>query len=190
MADPKQPRVAWVALKQAEKGVSHGVTGMTVLSGQVLCSADGSAPNYAHIVTAFKYAANGAPIAAEGPVGTFALTPDTQFAVATQQACRHLPRVEQQFVGDYKPDAHYPPGAIRQRHEGVTVVGYRVDEGGTVGSANVWVVTSSGFTELDAAALAAVSQWRLKSAAAGTQASTNITFSLNALSSETKVPNR
>lgn len=94
MADAKQPRAAWVALKQAEKGLSHGFTGLTILSGEVLCGADGSAPNYAHVVTAFKYAANGAPLAADGPVDSLALTPGTQFGEAARLACSHLSRAQ------------------------------------------------------------------------------------------------
>lgn len=85
-----QPHVAWVALKQAEKGINGGFTGLTAIGGQVLCGTNGSAPNYAHIVYAFQYAANGAPISSEGPVGTFALTPGTEFADAVKQACEHL----------------------------------------------------------------------------------------------------
>lgn len=90
MADAKQPHVAWVALKQAQKGVGHGFTGITILSGQVQCGPDGSAPNYAHVVTAFNYAANGAPLAADGPVGSLALRPGTTFASAVKDACSHL----------------------------------------------------------------------------------------------------
>lgn len=54
----------------------------------------------------------------------------------------------------------YPPVAVRQRHEGVTTMSFTIAENGTV--KNVTVSKSSGYDELDQAAIACVSQWQYR----------------------------
>ncbi len=174
----ERPGNIHLAVKRAMKGAGSGFTSIQILDGEAICPANGVGPNYLHNVMDFSYDSRGVPTSGGMVAAVFALERGSILAEAAKHVCLHMDRSLSQ--GDFKPDAKYPTAAIRLRHEGVTVVGYRVGEGGQIGLSNVWVLTSSGFSELDTAALTAVSQWRLKSNPAGTQASTNVTFSLNA----------
>lgn len=70
----------------------------------------------------------------------------------------------------------YPPAAIRMKHEGVSVVRGTLGQGGTMES--VEVLTSSGFPDIDKAALHAVRSVNCN-APAGAQVTLPVTFSLH-----------
>ncbi|MCE5202609.1 MAG: energy transducer TonB [Mizugakiibacter sp.] len=57
---------------------------------------------------------------------------------------------------------HYPIAALRGHHEGVTVVHVQVDADGQVEAATL--AQSSGWPELDQAAVESVRQWRFRAA--------------------------
>jgi TonB family protein len=81
-----------------------------------------------------------------------------------------------------RPPPRYPAEAIRQRHEGTVLLVLSVDADGRPGK--VSVDRSSGYPELDQAALEAVQQWRFKvslraGAGAQTQARVPVRFQLN-----------
>jgi TonB family protein len=59
---------------------------------------------------------------------------------------------------------YYPPFAVRQNHQGVTLVSFLVSEDGTV--KNPAVARSSGYPELDQAAVGCVSTYRYEPATA------------------------
>mgnify|MGYP003739866409 CR=1 FL=1 len=76
----------------------------------------------------------------------------------------------------------YPPEALRLRHQGIVVLRIAIDPHGLPGE--VWVLRSSGFPELDQAAMAAARQWRFRPAQRGGKAVTSnanvpINFSLS-----------
>jgi TonB family protein len=64
------------------------------------------------------------------------------------------------LVGRVAP--YYPPEAIHLRHEGTTLVHISVDAQGVLH--DVTVLKSSGYAELDQAALTAVNQWKYQPA--------------------------
>jgi len=59
-----------------------------------------------------------------------------------------------------RPPPHYPAEAVRQRHEGTVLIQLTIGIDGL--PRDVAVVQSSGFAELDAAALASARQWRFR----------------------------
>jgi len=54
----------------------------------------------------------------------------------------------------------YPPEALRQRHEGTVLLAFTIGPDGS--PLDIQVARSSGFAELDSAALAAARQWRFR----------------------------
>ena len=56
----------------------------------------------------------------------------------------------------------YPPLAVRLNHQGVTTLGFTIDPDG--GVSNVHVEKSSGYDELDRAAVECASSWQYKAA--------------------------
>jgi TonB family protein len=64
--------------------------------------------------------------------------------------------------------AHYPPQAVRQHHTGVVVLMVTIDANGN--PADIKVDQSSGFRELDRAAMDAAQRWRFKPAIKGGRA--------------------
>lgn len=82
------------------------------------------------------------------------------------------------------PAPRYPPTAIRQRHEGTTTLEVTVGQNGSVDE--VSILSSSGFRELDIAAIAAAKSWKFTPAmsnghATSTKLSVPINFTLNSL---------
>ena len=63
----------------------------------------------------------------------------------------------------FKP--RYPPNLLRQRKAGRVIVRAMVDENGSVG--DVSIKESSGFSEMDRAAMNAIKRWRFKPAIKG-----------------------
>ena len=169
--------VVQVAVKRAMKGAGEGFVSIQILNGEAICPEDGSAPNYLLNVMDMAYDEHGIPTAGGMVTPVLALTRGSILSEGIFQACSH--RDKDIPSGDFKPQAKYPASAIIMNHEGITVVGYKIGDNGSIGRSNVWIVKSSGFADLDASALEAVSHWRIQSKPAGTQSTTNITFSLN-----------
>lgn len=67
----------------------------------------------------------------------------------------------------------YPPEAVRQHHEGTVLLSLTIGADGT--PVEVTVAQSSGFAELDAAALTAARQWRFRALAPDGHATTTTT---------------
>lgn len=76
-----------VSLKTAEKGVDGSVTGISIVSVDVVCGANGSAPNYVQMGMAASFDQHG-PIDGDPGGLTVRLVPDTNLAVAVQRACK------------------------------------------------------------------------------------------------------
>lgn len=64
----------------------------------------------------------------------------------------------------------YPPEAVRQRHEGTVLLAFTIGPDGS--PLDIQVARSSGFAELDAAALQAARQWRFRALGADGRATT------------------
>lgn len=67
----------------------------------------------------------------------------------------------------------YPPEAVRQRHEGTVLLTFTIGPDGV--PLDITVAQSSGFAELDAAALTAARQWRFRALAPDGHATTATT---------------
>ncbi len=67
----------------------------------------------------------------------------------------------------------YPPEAVRQRHEGTVLLSFTIGPDGV--PLDITVARSSGFAELDAAALTAARQWRFRALAPDGHATTATT---------------
>ncbi|HVY21934.1 MAG TPA: energy transducer TonB [Steroidobacteraceae bacterium] len=79
----------------------------------------------------------------------------------------------------HRVDPHYPAGAQRAGEQGTVLLQVLIDAGGRV--RNVNVIQSSGFSELDAAALEAVKQWHFAPLAADAMVRVPIKFELSSL---------
>lgn len=95
--------------------------------------------------------------------------------VTGQQAVPPMPRVTLL----HRVDPLYPAGAERAGEQGTVLLQVLIDASGQV--LNVNVIQSSGFSELDAAALKAVKQWHFAPLAANAAVRVPIKFELNSL---------
>ena len=150
-----------VSLKTAEKGVDGSITGISIVSVDAVCGANGSAPNYVQMGPSESFDEHG-PIDGDSGGPTVRLVPDTNLAVAVQRACKeiHAPLAEAAHIPSSgkcsTPNASYPMQAIRTGKQGVVEVGFYVDANGHAGP--VSVISSSGTPSLDQAAVVAASQ--------------------------------
>lgn len=176
---------AQIAVKTAYKGLSGDVTGIDILSAQVLCGAGGTPPDYAHVVDVEHFAGNGAPMNDSGVVPTLALMPGTDLASVVKVACKSLggPTAAnaalQASSGKCKaPSPNYPMQAMRMGQQGVVTVGFNVGAGEHPESLSV--ESSSGSPALDQAALQSVAQAVCNGVPRGSHVAMPVTFSLNA----------
>jgi TonB family protein len=80
-------------------------------------------------------------------------------------------------VSGPSPDDFYPPGSKRRNEQGVVALEYAVAEG-TTRAAGVRIVGSSGFQELDNAALKFAARMRVTSPCAGQRFRTKVIFKI------------
>ncbi|MGN6312844.1 MAG: TonB family protein [Rhodanobacteraceae bacterium] len=169
-----------VSLKTAEKGVDGSVTNISIVSVNAVCGANGSAPNYVQMGMSASFGEHG-PIAGDAGGPTVRLVPDTNLAVAVQRACKKVrapiaKTVSRPASGKCSiPRPDYPISAMRQNKQGVATVAFDVTGDGH--TAGLSVLSSSGSTDLDNAAMDAVSRGTC-TVTPGSRLSTAITFSL------------
>ena len=169
-----------VSIKTAEKGVDGSITNISIVSVNAVCGANGSSPNYVQMSASESFDEHG-PIDGDSGGPTVRLVPDTNLAVAVQRACKMVrapiaeaaPRPMSGKCSIPRPD--YPINAMRQGKQGVATVAFGVTMDGHTSEPSI--SSSSGSSDLDNAALAAVARG-VCSAPAGTHLSRAITFSL------------
>jgi len=181
----RNPDAAQVVVKTAYKGISGGATGIDVLSGQVLCGVGGTPPDYMEVVDVENFSGNGAPMSYSGVMPTLALTPGTNLAEIVQKTCKAIGMhpVARMRQASLPPQGHcseirppYPPLAARMRQQGTVDIGFSVDGNGH--PHNLSIASSSGFPDLDNAALNAAAS-AICNAPSGTHETIPITFGLS-----------
>lgn len=178
----KPPLGVVVSLKTAEKGVDGSITSISIVSVNAVCGANGTPPNYVQMGMSESFDEHG-PIAGDAGGPTIRLVPDTNLAVAVQQACKMarspIAKAAPKLASGKcsTPNAAYPMQAIRTGQQGIVEVGFDVDAHGRPGP--VSVVSSSGSPSLDQAAIAAASQ-SVCNLPQGDHVTFPVTFSLNA----------
>lgn len=178
----KKPQLGIVvSLKTAEKGVDGSITNISIVSVNAVCGASGTPPNYVQMGMSESFDEHG-PISGDAGGPTVRLVPDTNLAVAVQRACKTVraPIAEAEPPSPSKPcstpNADYPIQAIRQGHQGIVYVMLTV--GANERPTDVRVYKSSGFPELDASAVQAMTNVVCNDAP-GTHVGMPVTFSLH-----------
>jgi protein TonB len=197
IASRNNPNLHELALKVAYKGLSGHASKIDIVRGAFLCGAGGEPPDYLQEPLMFTAMGDGIPMDDGGELPPIAIAPGSILAVAVTKSCKgiqspippvmaraperseptaSIAQAPRQSSGPCsKPNAAYPIQAIRQGHQGVVYVTLKVGTNGR--PTDVRVLRSSGFPELDAAAMHAM-EGAVCNATPGTTMGTPVTFSL------------